>query len=107
MSGSSSRSSALSLQKDQRIKFRAEKKPYRVRCSSSRFAVCTKPFNLKHTVMYTIVDLVEDVRGTENLIFCMGFESDDKCQEALARLENGETEVSHRNYVPLDIEAIL
>ncbi len=85
-----------------KIWFSGEKKPYTVRCRNNRFIICTKPFNLKHTVIYTIIDLVLDVRGTENTVFCMGFESDEDCNEALKRLESGESEISHRNFVKLN-----
>jgi siroheme synthase len=85
-----------------KIFFEREKKPYTVRACDDRFFICTKPFNPKKTVQYTIVDLKQFIRGTENLIFCMGFESDEDCQEALVRLQTGETEVSHRNRIILD-----
>jgi hypothetical protein len=88
-----------------RIKFAAERQRYTVRAAGKRYLVCTKPFNLRHTVLYTIVDLVKGIRGTENLIFGLGFETQEDCDAALARLEAGETEVSHRNFVPLDIES--
>lgn len=86
-----------------KIKFAEEKRPYKIRACNERFLVCTKPFNPKHTVMYTIVDLKENVRGTESLIFCMGFETDEECKEALERLISGETEVSYRNRIQLNI----
>jgi hypothetical protein len=89
-----------------RIWFLGESRPYRVRARSERYMVCTKPFNPKHTVLYTVVDLVEGVRGTENLIFGMGAETDQDCEEMIQRLEGkcegvDPTEVSHRNRVAL------
>jgi hypothetical protein len=69
-----------------RIWFEEESQPYRVRARSSRYLVCTKPFNPKHTVLYTIVDLVENVRGPENLVFGMGAESDEDCVAMIERL---------------------
>lgn len=84
-----------------KVYFAEENKPYTVRACDSRYLVCTKPFNLRKTVLYTIVDLVEKVRGTENLVFCMGFETDEECEDALRRLQSGETEVSYRNRVKL------
>lgn len=87
-----------------KIKFANEKQRYTVKCRNDRFTVCTKPFNLAHTVLYTIIDFKENIRGTENLIFCAGYETDEECVEALERLATGETEISHRNRVPLDIE---
>ena len=59
--------------------------------------------NIFHTVLYTIIDLQRNVRGTENLVFGMGFETDEDCADALDRLEKGESEVSYRNYVALEI----
>lgn len=89
-----------------RIVFEGEKRPYTVRACDDRFIICTKPFNVRKTVLYTIIDLFQGIRGTENLTFCMGFESDQDCRQALARLQKGESEVSHRNRVPLVITAI-
>lgn len=96
-----------------KIKFRNEKKRYTVRASNICFLVCTYPINIikrrggkkyehEKTVMYTIVDFKEGVRGTENLVFGFGAETNRECNEMLTRLTEGETEVSHRNRVPLD-----
>lgn len=84
-----------------KIYFAGERKPYTVRACDSRYLICTKPFNLQRTVLYTIVDLHEKVRGTENLVFSMGFETDEDCQEALRRLQSRETEISFRNRIEL------
>ena len=65
-----------------RIKFASERQRYTVMAASKRYLVCTKPFNLRHTVLYTIVDLVMCTRGTENLIFGLGFDTQEKCEEA-------------------------
>ncbi len=90
----------------QKIKFLSEKQRYTVRSCNARFAVCTKPFNLKRCVLYTIIDLEHEIRGAENLIFC--FISDDQkdCDDALERLVSGETSVSRRNFIRLDVERI-
>jgi len=85
-----------------KIKFKEEKQAYTIRACDGRFLICTKPFNLRRTVIYTIVDLREKVRGTENLIFCMGFNTEEQCNEALKRLQDGESEVSYRNRIPLE-----
>jgi hypothetical protein len=86
-----------------KIRFAEEKMAYIVQACNERFAVCTKPFNPKHTVLYTIIDLGQGVRGTEDLIFCMGFETRRLCEEALERLNNGESKISSRNKIPLNI----
>lgn len=86
-----------------KIWFGRDKRPYHVKACNERFAICTKPFNLQKTVLYTICDWEKGIRGTENLVFCMGFETTEGCEEALERLTSGESEVSQRNYVELDI----
>jgi len=89
-----------------RVRFPEEKRCYRVRALGDRYAVCTKPFNPRHTVLYTVVDFQEQVRGTENLVFGFGAETDIQCAEMHARLESGQTEVSHRNRIALNIAEI-
>jgi hypothetical protein len=89
-----------------KVKFREEKLRYTVQACDERFAVCTKPFNAQKTVLYTVIDFKWEVRGTENLIFGEGAETREQCEEMLARLASGETEVSHRNRIPLRIEKV-
>lgn len=89
-----------------KIEFIGEVKPYTIMACDERYLICTKPFNLKQTVLYTIVDLENNVRGTENLIFCQGFETKEQCSEALIRLQTGESEISRRNKVILQIKPI-
>jgi hypothetical protein len=86
------------------IWFAEYKRPYKVIACDARFIICTRPF--MKTVLYTIVDLVQNIRGTENLIFCMGFGTTELCNEALERLQKNESEVSHRNRVALNITKI-
>jgi hypothetical protein len=88
-----------------KLYFDGEKQGYTIQAAGKRYLVCTKPFNLRKTVLYTVVDMVEDVRGTENLVFCAGAETKKQCDAMLKRLESGETEVSHRNRVPVHIVA--
>ena len=89
-----------------KVKFRNQKQRYTVQACNELFAVCTKPFNPRKTVLYTVIDFMENVRGTENLIFGMGAETKEQCREMLERLTTNETEVSYRNRVPLDIERV-
>ena len=89
-----------------------EKRPYTVRVRSDRFAVCTKPFNPQRTVLYFILDAERGMRGPENLIFGMGAETTEDCQEMLERLESPDdpTEPSHRHSVewtPNSIRVVL
>lgn len=87
-----------------KVWFKGEKQGYTVRASNVAFAVCTKPFNAQKTVLYTIIDWESGVRGAENLVFGMGAETDEECQEMLERLTNFDSEVSSRNYCDLEIE---
>lgn len=80
-----------------------EKKPYKVRARDDRYIICTKPFNLRHTFWYFIVDLVDKWRAPDNMIFCSGYETDEDCQERLIELQNGKIELSSRRGIPLDI----
>ncbi len=88
-----------------KIKFAGQRQRYTVQACDDRFVICTKPFNLKKTVIYTVIDFERGVRGTENLVFGMGAETQEQCQEMLERLQHGETEVSYRNVTSLDIES--
>lgn len=96
----------MKLKKGDKVWFPGEKQGYTVRVRNDRYVICTKPFNLKKTVIYTIIDMKQQIRGTENLIFCFGFETDKQCEEALQRLIKGESEISRRNRVQLVIEKI-
>lgn len=90
----------------QKVKFKSEKQRYTVRVASKRYAICTKPFNAQKTVLYCIIDQWLDIRGPENLVFGMGAETDEQCLEMLVRLLDGESEVSHRHQLKLDIERV-
>jgi len=89
-----------------RIWFKDEVRPYHVKARSWRYLVCTKPFNIKHTVLYTVVDLAHEIRGTENLIFGAGAETTYQCEAMIERLMSEDTEVSHKNRVDLDVTRI-
>jgi hypothetical protein len=87
-----------------KVKFQEEKQRYTVRASNVAFAVCTKPFNPKRTVLYTIIDWMHGIRGTQNLIFPLPVETEEDCVELLRQLTDGEVQVTHRNQIPLKIE---
>lgn len=81
-----------------------EKRPYKVRARDDRFIICTKPYNPQRTVLYFIIDLENQQRGPDNMIFCSGYETDEHCIERLKELQNGKIELSRRRSIPLDIE---
>lgn len=89
-----------------RIWFDEEKQPYRVRARGDRYIVCTKPFNPRKTVLYSIIDLDENVRGPDNLIFCCGYETDAEVAENMRMLNAGEIEVSYRRRIALRVTRI-
>lgn len=89
-----------------KIWFMEEKQGFTVRASNVAFAVCTKPMNALKTVLYTIIDWNEQIRGRENLVFGMGTETSKQCNEMLNRLTNGESEVSYRHRTKLNIRKL-
>lgn len=92
-----------------RIKFAEEVQRYTVQARGERFIVCTRPFAPQKTVLYTVVDLVEQVRGTEGVVLSIGAETREQCDEMLARLEGRDsikTEVSYRNRIALCVDAV-
>lgn len=95
-----------------KVKFAEEKQAYTIQAKGDRYIVCNKPFNLRKTTLYTIIDLINLIRGPENLVFGAGAETREQCEEMLKRLEGrdielgGTTEISYRNNIPLVIEHI-
>lgn len=90
-----------------KIWFYGEKRPYTVKAISDRFAICTKPYNPKHTVLYTIVDFKEEIRGTNDFIFNpYDYAVQEDIDECMADLISGETEISRRNRVNLIVTQI-
>lgn len=87
-----------------KIWFSSERHGYTVRASNTAFAILTKPFNAQKTVLYTIIDWELGIRGPSNLIWGTGAETDEQCLELLDMLTNGETEISSRRCVKLNIQ---
>ena len=87
-----------------KIRFAEEKKPYTIRACNDRFLICTKPFAPKHTVLYTIVDLQKEIRGTDWWVLGIyDYINDSDCKQCLDDLVSGECEISHRNRIKLNI----
>lgn len=87
-----------------------------------RFVILTQPFNLKRTVLYTVIDFDRGVRGRDDM-YGVGYETDDNIARAIHQFQHteddhrprcdeddcmGSLDVSFRSYnhVRLDIEAI-
>lgn len=82
-----------------------------VQARSTRFAVLTVavPFKPSGTLAYTIIDWHRGVRGPVNLLgggWGNGSYSPAQCAALLEALESGDVEVSHRNYVELDLAEV-
>jgi hypothetical protein len=102
-----------------RVTFREEKRPYTVRAAvpGGRFFILTKPFNVQRTVLYTIIDrggrmrgVVQwpgdpayGVRGPDDRVFGMGYETQQEIDERAAELAAGEIEVSMRRRITTQI----
>jgi hypothetical protein len=115
-----------------KVWFLEDSLPFEVMAANERFAVCTRKLNkridadllhfeverggyltfmeayndLKDSPVYTIIDFEKNIRGTENLVFCMGFGTKELCEEALSRLTKSESEISHRTKIELNIKEL-
>lgn len=92
-----------------KIWFEGEVQGYVVKACDRRYAICTKPFNPLKTVLYTIVDFKEGIRGRNNLIFNIydykKQEDIDQCLKDLnAKIDP--TRVSHRHHVVLVVTKV-
>lgn len=94
-----------SLKMGDKVKFKPERQRYTVKAKSDRFIICTKPFNIQKTCLYTIIDLERLVRGTNDRIFNpYDYMIQEDIEECLRDLESVRVEVTHRNCVMLDVE---
>lgn len=97
----------VSMRVGDKVRFDSEKQRYTVRAVSAdgRWVICTKPFNLQHTVLYTVIDFDSGVRGPDNY-GSLGYETPEQIARAMARFEAGDAEVSYRYDVYLDIAEV-
>lgn len=89
-----------------KVYFDNQRQGFTVRARDERFLICVKPFNARHTVLYSIVDLDRGVRGRDNLVFSTGYETQERIDENMDRLRAGQMEVSHRHHVQLRIAKV-
>jgi hypothetical protein len=97
-----------SLAVGDKVTFAEEKQPYKVRAVSQdgRYAICTKPFNLRKTVLYSIIDFEANRRAPDNMIFCRGYLNDEQIAERMSELISGELELSWRRGTDLKIAEV-
>lgn len=96
------------LHENDKVYFHGEKLPYTVQAvsTSGRWAVCTKPFAARRTVIYSVVDLERKLRGIDNH-FGYGYETKRQCKVACRLFTFGWLEYSgRRRPIPLLIERI-
>jgi hypothetical protein len=87
-----------------KIFFEKEIRPYMVKAHNDRYAICTKPYNPKRTVLYTIIDFKNKQRAPNWWIFNIyDYKVQADIEQCLKDLETGECELSKRRAVSLDI----
>lgn len=99
---------AKALKVGDRVRFTGEKQArFKVRARGERYIVLTKPFNLTRPGYgkwhYTVIDLELGIRGTDDCVGSLGYESEEEIAHALELLETGDFEISIRNNVGLQI----
>lgn len=80
-----------------KVKFANTRHPWTVRAvtRAGRFAILTKPFNLRRTVLYTVVDFDRGVRGVDDH-YGLGYETDDQITAALAMFQATEDDLARK-----------
>lgn len=88
-----------------KINFAEERNAYTVQARDGRYLICTKPFPARKTYLYTIVDVIFNVRGADNMTDGRsgGYGERFECEMALAELQDPEhpLDISHRRRIPL------
>jgi len=91
-----------------RIKFVSEHNSYEIQAVSTdgRWVVATKPFNLRNTVIYTLIDTVNQLRGVDDSLGnSLGYETRADCEESLKLIQSGMFGYSYRRRpMELDVE---
>ena len=92
-----------------RVWFAEERNPYVVRAVSAdgRWVACTKPFAARSTVLYTVIDFDNEVRGVDDRVLGPGYESDEACRDSISLFENWTARHSRRHPpIPLAIRKV-
>ena len=95
--------------KGQKIYFAEEKRPYTVRATDGRFFICTKTYHSRPpSVIYTIVDLKDGIRGTDGYsISPYDYISDEDCKQFLKELQEGAAIEAHNKEIENDPDGII
>lgn len=88
------------LELGDRLYFKGEKKGFEIKSRNQRYLICTKPFNPKKTVVYTILDSEELINSTNNYVFNpYDYLSQADIDESLVDLVADKYELSRRHQV--------
>lgn len=94
----------MKYSKGDKVQFAEEKTKYTVRACNDRYLICTRSYNPKKTVIYCIVDLVDDIRSTNDYVFNpYDYVLDVDCEKSLTDLIAGEYKLSRRKSLQLNI----
>lgn len=75
-----------------------QKQPYTVKARNKRYIIVTKPFNLKKTVCYSIIDTKCLICGPNNYVFNpYDYSKQEDIEQSLKDLGKGEYEISYRH----------
>lgn len=98
------------IKRGDKVYFAGQRQGFTVKAVNERFAILTKPFNIQHTVIYTIVDFKSGTRNRNNFVFNpYDYSLQEDIDECMLDLLNGECQLSHRgivSYEPVKIKSI-
>lgn len=85
--------------------FHGEKQPFKIKARTSRYAICTKPFNLQRTVTYCIIDFEDNKRAPNDLVLSnYDYKSKEDIDRCMIDLIEGKVFLSRRNGMDLDVD---
>jgi hypothetical protein len=73
---------------------------YWVKARNDRYAILTRPYNPRRTVIYSIWDMEKKIRSTNDYVFNpYDYNKQEDIDQSLTDLMNGEYQLSRRNQV--------
>ena len=87
-----------SIKVGDKLYWQNQKRPFTVKARDERYIICTKPYNFKKTVTYSIIDTVDLICGPNNYVFNpYDYEEQKDIEQSLKDLENNKYEISSRH----------
>lgn len=80
-----------------------EKRPYTVMAKNKHLVACVKPFTVRKTYIYTILDIKRGYRGTDGFVLGLSWKNRTSCVDSLKVMHKYGGEVSQRNRVALSV----